>query len=190
LADTTHHRNDDDDDDDAEDGVDGGKKEEGGTTNPSSSSALSRPQQMEKHRQEALAYINKYPGRVGLNGEMQVVRLIHGELQPVGKSNAEQLINYHFSPNRLSQKTPPGYQTFLRGAMGDKYIAARLSSTSGTSQKPTTRSRSQAASSSTKAEPKIEGKGRQWNEMWKHKKTIKKPQSKFLTFPFKPVLWI
>jgi len=157
-----------------------------------------RQQQQQKHlelcRQETLAYIAKHPGRLGVTADMQVLRLMHGQYRPVRGSNAEQLINYHFSADRAKVKAPPGYQTFMRASNADPYMAQRLSADNSGQETWN------AGTSSGNAQ-KIVGKGRPKQEHlsigpWKcDKKRLKnmylqqqQPPS-FHSVRFKPVLW-
>jgi hypothetical protein len=206
--------NDDDDDDTAANTTHGADEsqaaekeehiaEEGNSSGNTASKEVvtgqrTRQQQQQKHleqcRQETLAYISRHPGRLGVTADMQVLRLMHGQYRPVRGSNAEQLINYHFSADRAKGKAPPGYQTFMRASNADPYMAQRLSADNSGQET------GNAGTSSGNAQ-KIGGKGRQKQEHlligpWKcDKKRLKnmytqqqQPPS-FHSVRFKPVLW-
>jgi hypothetical protein len=77
-------------------------------------------------KEAALNYVHKYPGRLNVNEQMGVVRLMQGEYRAIKESNADRLLEYHFSPKRNERKKPPGYATFLNAAKGDPKMSQLL----------------------------------------------------------------
>jgi hypothetical protein len=81
-----------------------------------------------KLKDEALNYAVKNPNRLGLNEDMQVIRLMHKKFQPIRDSSAIDIIEYHFKSNeeKSAIKKPAGYKSFMDMCKGDVYMAARL----------------------------------------------------------------
>jgi hypothetical protein len=70
----------------------------------------------------------KYPNRLNLNEEMQVVRLMRKKYQPIKDSSAIEIVQYHFKSAEEKEllKKPAGYKSFMDICKGDVYMAARL----------------------------------------------------------------
>lgn len=104
------------------------------TTTPLSNSA--------EAKRQAIEYVRKHPARLGLGENLEVFRLMRGTYRPVKRSNALELLEYHFgdttaapatttttpttSRRRRSDRKPPGYQTFINACAQDPYMSTRI----------------------------------------------------------------
>ena len=164
-----------------------------GTSASSAAATVQDPLQQKQWLQESIKYVKQNAEKLGLNGELQVIRLINGEYRPVKNSNAVELLNYHFSLRKpgASGKAPPGYRSFLCAVRTHPYLISRLHPEVHQQQQRSAKKRTAAAS----ATKNMEGEGVRI-EIVKKKKIMKsnpiENQQYKTCVPrvhFKPMIW-